>query len=163
MSINSGLAAPAKEAARESAKESAKESARVVLDVGKTLSKLTLWSADGRLIAHRNHPNRGIRAGSYVGLDTGGIEAFLVESLRDFAQMAEIEALIPIGHGAAAAIVDDDGLVLPPLDYEHPIPPAIRSEYDTQRDPFAETGSPLLPDGLNLGAQFHFLETLEPG
>src|SRR5262249_13488758 len=49
------------------------------------------------------------------------------------------------------------------LDYEHPIPPAVRHSYDAQREPFALTGSPALPNGLNLGAQLHYLEQLQGG
>jgi len=134
--------------------------ATVVLDVGKTLTKLSLWTPDGRLLAHCNRPNERIETGMYVGLDAAGIEGFLADSLRNFAPLADIEAIIPVGHGAAAALVDDNGLVLPPLDYEQPIPSTVRQEYDEQRDPFALTGSPALPDGLNLGAQLFFLDSL---
>jgi sugar (pentulose or hexulose) kinase len=49
------------------------------------------------------------------------------------------------------------------MDYEQPMPADERARYDAQRDPFAHTGSPALPDGLNLGVQLHLIETLEPG
>ncbi len=139
------------------------EQATVVLDVGKTLTKLSLWAPDGRLIAQCNRPNERVDTGVYGALDTGGIETFVAESLQGFANLVDVDAIIPVGHGAAAAIVDDSGLVLPPLDYEHPIPATIRHAYDEQRDSFAFTGSPALPDGLNLGAQLFFLESLQPG
>ena len=135
------------------------EQATAVLDVGKTLTKLSLWAADGRLVAHGSRPNERID----VGLDAGGIEKFVAESLESFARRADVGAIIPVGHGAAAVVLDENGLVLPPLDYEHPIPAAIRAAYNKQRDPFALTGSPELPDGLNLGAQLFFLESLQPG
>jgi sugar (pentulose or hexulose) kinase len=138
------------------------EQATVVLDVGKTLTKLSLWSPEGHLIAHRNRPNERIEAGAYVALDASGIENFLAEGLEDFGRLAQVSAIIPVGHGAAAAVVDANGLVLPPLDYEHPIPATLRHAYDGQRDTFALTGSPALPDGLNLGAQLFFLESLYP-
>jgi sugar (pentulose or hexulose) kinase len=137
--------------------------ATVVLDVGKTLTKLSLWSPDGRLLAQSNRPNERIDTGTYIALDAAGIEVFVAETLRGFASVAEVGAIIPVGHGAGAAILDQrTGLVLPPLDYEHPIPAALRAAYDEQRDAFAFTGSPALPDGLNLGAQLFFLETLHP-
>jgi sugar (pentulose or hexulose) kinase len=136
--------------------------ATVVLDVGKTLSKLTLFAPGGRAIEQRKRANQRVDGGSYPSLDVAGIEAFLEEGLRTFARLADIGHIIPVGHGAAAAIIEGDHLAAPPLDYEHPIPAAIRETYDAQRDPFLETGSPALPLGLNLGAQLHFLETLEP-
>ena len=138
------------------------ERATVVLDVGKSLSKLTLFAPDGRMIGHCKRANERIDSGSYPSLDTAGIEDFIEKSLRGFALLAEIGHIIPVGHGAAAAIIEGEQLAAPPLDYEHEIPLPIRASYDPQRDPFVETGSPALPRGLNLGAQFHFLETLEP-
>lgn len=134
----------------------------VVLDVGKTLSKLSLWSHDGRLLANTNRPNDRIDTGAYVCLDAAGIEEFLLDSLKTFAKIADVGAIVPVGHGAAAAIINPRGLVLPPIDYENPIPHSLREEYDAQRDPFTQTGSPALPDGLNLGAQLHYLESLHP-
>lgn len=137
--------------------------ATVVLDVGKTLTKLSLWTPDGRLAAQCNRPNERVDTGAYIALDAVGIEAFVAETLRSFAAVAEVGAIIPVGHGAGAAVLDErSGLVLPPVDYEHPIPASIRAAYDEQRDEFAFTGSPALPDGLNLGAQFFFLESLYP-
>jgi sugar (pentulose or hexulose) kinase len=134
----------------------------VVLDVGKTLSKLSLWTPEGQQIAYCSRANDRIDAGAYVALDADGIEQFLADSLSSFARIADVGAIIPVGHGAAAAIVDSRGLVLPPLDYEHPIPSGLRREYDAERDPFALTGSPALPDGLNLGAQLYYLQATNP-
>src|SRR5690349_4142848 len=98
----------------------------VVLDVGKTLSKLSLWSADGRLLANAKRPNDRLDTGSYVCLDSAGIEEFLFATLKEFASSAQIGAIIPVGHGAGAAIINSRGIVLPPLDYEHPIPHSLR-------------------------------------
>ena len=139
------------------------EPATVVLDVGKTLTKVSLWDAGGRLMEHRERLNERTQTGLYVGLDTAGIEKFVAEGLEHFGTLANIGAIIPVGHGAAAAILSASGLVLPPLDYEHPIPLGVRQSYDRQRDEFALTGSPALPEGQNLGAQLFFLESLQPG
>ena len=133
----------------------------VVLDVGKTMSKLTLWSG-GELIARGTRPNARVDGPGYTALDISGIERWLLETLTDFAQKAEIGAIIPVGHGAAAVLIRDGAIVLPPMDYENPVPPRERRDYDAGRDAFAKTGSPALPDGLNLGAQLHHLEALSP-
>lgn len=131
----------------------------VVLDVGKTMSKLTLWSADGKLLARRTRANQRLQGPGYVALDSSGIAIWIGESLRELADIASIDAIIPVGHGAAAAIVRDGALVVPPMDYETPLPAAVRRNYDRQRDAFRNTGSPPLADGLNLGAQLHFLSS----
>jgi len=139
-----------------------RDRAIVVLDTGKTMSKLSLWLRDGSLVDRRTRANDRIDTGRYIALDAEGIEAWIAETLADFAQLADVGAIIPVSHGAAAAIVRDRALALPPLDYEDPIPPMLREEYDRLRDPFAVTGSPSLADGLNLGAQLFRLDALCP-
>ena len=134
----------------------------VVLDVGKTMSKLTLWSAGGELLARETRANERVDGPGYAALDSTGIEAFVIETLGRFARQADVGAIIPVAHGASAAIVRDGQLVLSPMDYESPIPASERETYDAPRDHFALSGSPALPDGLNLGAQLHHLETLNP-
>ena len=138
----------------------------VVLDLGKTLSKLSLWDASGTMLARRTRPNdrpMAVLGGESVRtLDAAGIEAWAEEGLRAFAGIGRVARIIPVGHGAAAAIVRDGMLAAPPLDYEQAIPAECAATYCSQRDPFARTGSPALPDGLNLGLQLHFLESLDP-
>jgi sugar (pentulose or hexulose) kinase len=134
----------------------------VVLDCGKTLAKLSLWRRDGTLLAREVRPNDRVDAGPYRALDTDGIAAWLETTLRQFASVAEIGAIIPVGHGAGLAIVRDGRLACPPPDYEDPVPWEMRRTYDTLRDSFALTGSPPLPDGLNLGVQLFRLEALHP-
>ncbi len=135
----------------------------VVLDVGKTLAKLSLWTRSGDMLAKDSRPNERIDAGAYVALDADGIEAWLARTLTAFAQQGRIGAIIPVGHGAAAAIVRDGKLACPPIDYEEPGPDAARGPYEAARDAFRDTGSPALPGGLNLGAQLHYLQGLRPG
>jgi sugar (pentulose or hexulose) kinase len=135
--------------------------ATVVLDVGKTLSKLGLWSAKGELLERRTRPNSRVQTRSYVALDATGIEDWVGSTLYDFAGLAEIGSIIPVSHGAAAAIVRDGKLALSPIDYESPIPSSIHAAYRLQRDPFSATGSPALTDGLNLGAQLYYLQSLD--
>lgn len=137
-------------------------SAIVVLDVGKTLAKLSLWRRDGTLIARETRPNPRVDAGDYLALDAAGIEDWVASTLRHFATLAEIGAIIPVSHGAAAAIVRDGRLACPPMDYEAGVAAPLRRDYDALRDPFVRTGSPALPDGLNLGAQLFRLEALHP-
>ena len=134
----------------------------IVIDIGKTLAKASLWASDGGLIARETRPNARRVADGYSALDIDGIEAWLIEVLARFAQVADGGAIIPVGHGAAAVLVKEGHASIPPMDYEAPMPPEMRANYDALRSPFAETGSPALPDGLNLGAQLYHLQTLHP-
>jgi sugar (pentulose or hexulose) kinase len=134
----------------------------LVIDIGKTVAKAVLCDMAGRQLQRRERQNAVTHRDGLRILDTAGVEAWLVEVLREFAPLADIRGIVPVGHGAAAAVVRGGALVCPPLDYEQPLPPRVRADYDAQRDPFAATGSPRLPDGLNLGAQLHLLEAERP-
>jgi sugar (pentulose or hexulose) kinase len=132
------------------------------LDAGKTHTKLTLWAPDGALLAQHSRQNAVVDADGYQALDAAAIEAWTAATLKIFAGFGHVGAIVPVGHGAAAALIRDERLACPPLDYEQPIPAATRNRYDAGRDRFSDTGSPALPDGLNLGAQLFWLEERAP-
>jgi sugar (pentulose or hexulose) kinase len=132
----------------------------VVFDVGKTNAKLTLWDRAGRRLARRIRRNEATRTGGYQALDAHGLEEWLAQVLSEYARDFNIGTIIPVAHGAAAALVCGGRLFAPPMDYEDGPIAGERAEYDAQRDAFAHTGSPALPQGLNLGLQLHCLERL---
>lgn len=134
----------------------------VVLDVGKTHSKLSLWSTDGRVLERRTRVNPRLDSGRYFALDAAGIEQWLAVTLREFARVTPIGWIVPVAHGAAAAILRNGHLAAAPFDYESRIPGPTRAAYDLERDPFLLTGSPALSHGLNLGAQLAYLDDLDP-
>lgn len=129
----------------------------IVVDVGKTLSKVSLWSRDGRMLDRQVHPNASVEIDGLRRLDAEGIQTWLCTALARYAGHP-VEFVVPVGHGAGVAAIRSGELAFPPLDYEQEIPPGVASDYRSQRDPFALTGSPALPHGLNLGAQLHWLE-----
>jgi sugar (pentulose or hexulose) kinase len=137
------------------------DQAIAVLDIGKTRSKLSLWSPDGRRLAELDHANAPPAGEAPRQLDVGGVGAWLRRALAGLARHAEIIAIVPVGHGAAAVLMDGDAPVCA-LDYEAEPPAAVAAAYDALRDPFAATRSPRLPGGLNLGAQLYWLEQLHP-
>ena len=143
--------------------EKSRRACAAVLDVGKTLAKLTLWSPERRLIGRKVYRNKPARGDGYPALDVWGLDAWLKESLTGFASQHDVSAIVPIAHGAAAAVIEDDCLSLVPVDYEAELPDALRLDYLARRNAFSVTGSPCLPCGLNLGAQLHWLEALAPG
>lgn len=133
----------------------------VVIDIGKTNAKASLWDRHGRLLANRSRPNTMQRTARYRSLDVEGIDLWLLQSLQEFARHAEVARIVPVAHGAAAALLRDEHLFAAPMDYEDEVDTADRSEYAAQRDAFELTGSPALPSGLNLGMQLHRLEQMQ--
>ncbi|MBC2651146.1 carbohydrate kinase [Novosphingobium flavum] len=135
--------------------------ATIVIDLGKTLSKVSLWDRAGAMIDRRVRPNRLVATDGIRRLDLDGIGAWLVETLGAFADHP-VERIIPVGHGAGIVALTGDTVAFPPLDYEQVIPAEVLVAYRRERDPFALTGSPALPDGLNIGSQLFWLERLYP-
>lgn len=133
------------------------QDATIVLDIGKTNVKLTLLDTEGGVLAERRMPNAIRNDGPYPHHDTERIWDWMLATLREFSSMAKVTAIVPITHGATAALVDDEGLVLPVLDYESTLPEQIDTAYAAVRPPYSETLSPALPAGLNLGRQLMWL------
>lgn len=127
--------------------------ATLVLDIGKTNVKLVLVDVDGAVLAERRSPNTILNAGPYPHHDTDRIWNWLLDGMGQLSSVARIGAIVSVTHGATAALVDDDGLVLPVLDYEFELPVEEGERYADQRPPYSTTYSPRLPAGLNLGRQ----------
>lgn len=127
-----------------------------VIDVGKTNAKLALVNAETLSeIAVLTRPNTVLQGPPYPHFDLEGHWEFFVEGLAAFHRAHGIDAISVTTHGAAAVLLDAaGGLATPMLDYEHDLPD---TGYDAIRPEFAQTGSPRLPCGLNLGAQLHWL------
>lgn len=138
------------------------EGRAIVVDIGKTMSKVSLWSRDGCCIEKVTRANARHDASPYVPLDTAATADWVVAALKAFAGHP-VEAIIPVAHGAAVAGVRGGVLAFSPPDYEWEPEAAVQAAYAAQRDPFRETGSPSLPVGLNFAAQLHYLEALQPG
>jgi sugar (pentulose or hexulose) kinase len=134
----------------------------IVLDVGKSLSKATLWDEAGNCVAYRSRSNRR-PVGGGLTLDVVGIEQWLEAVLKEYAAQGPVSSIIPVAHGAGIALIRHDRLVCAPLDYEWLGVARDRAVYNPQRDAFADTGSPALPAGLNLGMQLHWLDSLNKG
>jgi len=120
----------------------------IVIDLGKTLAKVSLWDRAGRRLDVRTRAN--VAAGGV--LDVDGIAGWLIEALAAWAAHP-VEAIVPVGHGAGVAALRNGAPAFAPVDYEADIPAEVMARYRAARDPFAVTGSPALPHGLNLGAQ----------
>ncbi len=137
------------------------DGAVAVLDVGKTNVKLALFASDGALLWERSRPN-DVRPGPpYPHADVEAIWRFLIDALRDANRAHRVATIVATTHGCAGALIDEAGLVLPVLDYEHPLDD-IEPSYAQLRPPYAATLSPKLPGGLNLGKQIAWQKSRFP-
>jgi sugar (pentulose or hexulose) kinase len=135
-----------------------------VIDIGKTNTKLALVDLEREAeIAVETTPNAVLPGPPWPHFDTEAQWRFLTGALRRMAADHRVEGITVTTHGACAALLDGQGsLAAPVLDYEHTGPDALSAAYDAIRPPFAETGSPRLPMGLNLGAQLHWMCETDP-
>jgi L-fuculokinase len=133
-----------------------------VLDIGKTNAKAILLGEGGEPLAQRSRGCAVLAGPPYPRLDLDGIWAWAVDALRELSALAPIRRIVPVAHGAAAVLMAGKEPALPALDYEYSAPDELADELAAQLDPFALTGSPVLPLGLCLGAQLHWQERSFP-
>ncbi|WP_108816921.1 FGGY-family carbohydrate kinase [Loktanella sp. Alg231-35] len=135
-----------------------------VIDIGKTNAKLALVDLSTLTeMAVVTRPNIVKSAPPYPHYDVDGHWAFLLDALETFHRDHRIDAVSVTTHGASAALLDSNGaLATPILDYEHTYPAEVVEAYDAVKPDFAQTGSPKLASGLNIGAQLHWLFAADP-
>jgi len=135
-----------------------------VIDIGKTNAKLALVDLSTLTeIAVVTRPNIVLPGPPYPHYDVEGHWTFLLNALAQFNKDHRVDAISVTTHGACAALLDATGaLAAPILDYEHSYPDEIVAAYDAIKPDFAQTGSPKLAGGLNIGAQLHWLFESDP-
>ena len=136
-----------------------------VIDIGKTNAKVVVLDAEtGGEIAVVKTNNGVLKTSPYPHYDIERLWDFIIGALRSFAAVPGFDAISITTHGASAVLLDADGsLALPVLDYEHIYPQAVQEAYGHLRPAFAETFSPRLSGGLNVGAQIHYQKSAFPG
>ncbi|CAM5775727.1 carbohydrate kinase [Labrys miyagiensis] len=135
--------------------------ATAVLDVGKTNVKLVLFEG-AAIVWQASMPNRALPGPPYPHADVEAIWRFFLDGLRAAGAEHAIGDIAVTTHGAAMALIGEDGLALPVMDYEFEGVDAIEAEYAPFRPPFAETLSPPMSAGLNSGRQIFYQETRCP-
>jgi len=135
-----------------------------VIDIGKTNAKVVVLDAKtGAEIAVVKTANSVLKSGPYPHYDIEGLWDFIIAALKGFAAAPGFDVISITTHGASAVMLAADGrLAMPVLDYEHGYPQAVQDVYARLRPSFAETFSPALSVGLNVGAQIHYLKSIFP-
>lgn len=131
----------------------------LVIDIGKTHAKAIVFDRDDAIVSERRARLAAGADGPFEHLPAAAMLEFTEQAVAEAARRFGDISVIPVTHGAAIALVGADGLVLPILDYESARPQDAR---DYAPPDFAETFSPALPRGLNLGRQLHWLERSFP-
>lgn len=135
----------------------------LVLDIGKTRSKLLVLDPAGQVLAQLDHASEVRRDGAWAALDTEATTAWLEQSLADLGPLKRrLGSAVVSAHGAAVAAVDDQGLAWPVPDYEFEGFDERTPDWASQIGDFAETHSPDLPRGLNIATQLDWLERHAP-
>ena len=93
-----------------------------VIDIGKTNLKLVVLGEDGRELFLRKAPNAPLPGPPYLHHDVERIWRFVTASLAEAAAAHRISRIVTTTHGATGVLIDDEGLVLPAMDYEDPAP-----------------------------------------
>lgn len=132
----------------------------LVLDIGKTRSKLLVLDRAGEVLVQRDRASEVRDSGlGYSALDTEGIAAWLEDSLAGLGHLRrQLSSAVVSAHGAAFTAVDGEELAWPVPDYEFDGFNERAPDWAQQLGDFSETYSPDLPRGLNAAVQFDWLD-----
>jgi L-fuculokinase len=136
-----------------------------VVDVGKSNAKLSLVEGRSlRTLWSVRRANEISESSGLQQLDVVRIEQWMLAmfELAPLQLKARVSVIVPLGHGAAAVLIDEQGRIVAAPDYEDPLFEGVDEEYERARDDFALTYSPRLPRGLNLARQWFSLERDRP-
>jgi len=130
-----------------------------VVDIGKTSAKVLALDPAGGVRRRFACANQSSAAAPYPHVDVEPMFRWVIDALGEVAADGPFDTIVCTAHGAAAALIADDRLALPVLDYEAVPPRDIDRDYDRMAPRFTETFSPRLPAGLNLGRQLFWQQT----
>ena len=133
-----------------------------VFDLGKTNSKLFVFSADGTVVAERRTKPVWRQDGDQRVLDEDHLFAWMRESLDQAVTEHGVDHVMFSGHGCTFALTDGERLAHPVLDYEQEPPADVAQRIDALVPAFTETFSPKLPLGFNYGRHVLWLKDRNP-
>lgn len=134
-------------------------SAIAVFDIGKTNAKLVVFSERGELLAERRSAQKTVLRDGLLTLDVDALDSWLRPALAELRAAHGVSNLMISTHGCCFALLGEQGLAMPILDYEQEVDAATRAAFDAASPPFSETFSPNLPAGLNFATHIFLRQT----
>ncbi|WP_077033938.1 hypothetical protein, partial [Pelomonas sp. KK5] len=136
----------------------------LVIDIGKSNAKLALIDAAGEVLASTKTANVSVQDEryGYLALGTGRLADWLHDGVPALLAGRVPSRISVTTHGAAFCALGDDGLLLPPIDYEWDGYGDTTAGFEASLANFAHHGSPRLPLGLNAGRQIDYVERRWP-
>src|SRR5687767_14216175 len=108
-----------------------------VVDAGATNTKIVLFSSKGKRLAERKAPSRHVEGPPYRHIDPQAVAELCSEALPDLDLIAPIDVVVPCAHGAALALLAENGsLAMPIMDYTAEPPDHVVEEYRRIEPPF---------------------------
>ncbi|MFC6488417.1 FGGY-family carbohydrate kinase [Nitratireductor sp. GCM10026969] len=138
-----------------------------VLDVGKTNIKLSAATAEGAVLETLSVENP-VRGGPpWRHHDLQAVRGWLLEGLARLARRHPLEAFVASGHGSGGVLVLEhpdmgDGTALPMIDYEQPLPEAVRMAYGPLSGTFFDRGSATMHGATHQARQLYWMQQAEP-
>lgn len=137
--------------------------ALAVFDLGKTNSKLFVFSRDGELLDQQRTKPVWVQYRGRSVLDDTKLYDWMRSVLVDVVAKHDVGHMIVSAHGCTFALVNGEaGLLHPILDYEQEIPDAVAADIDPRLPDFSETFTPHLPLGFCIARHIYWLEVDEP-
>jgi sugar (pentulose or hexulose) kinase len=133
-----------------------------VFDFGKTNAKILIFAPDGRVLASARTAPRWLDDGDGRILDDAHLWGWMQDVLREAAADFACERIMITTHGCTFAMIADNQLALPILDYECAAPGDIEADFRAMSPAFDETRSPDLPAGLNYGVHILWRARVHP-
>lgn len=139
-----------------------------VLDFGKTNVKLSVADRDGHILESRATPNVSEPGPPWQHNNLRGLSEWVFDTLAALCRRHPIAHVVPTGHGSGGVLVaadpdaNGDGLALPMIDYEQPMPAKIDQDYVPMSGSFLDRGSALLHGSTHAARQLYRMECEAP-
>ena len=136
----------------------------LILDIGKSNAKLALADAGGAVLRSTGVANASEHdeEHGYLALGVSRLEAWLLDAVPALLGGLVPDRIVVATHGAAFCALGDDGLVLPPIDYEWDGYGDTTAAFEASLANFGHHGTPPLGQGLNAGRQIDYVHRRWP-